>query len=85
MIYKARLTRQSSMLTELVYIPTFKTCYNFNNAVLVMIGKLRGVYFLVVQTTHVCLTMFLFSLLGRSQLSWTVFSSSSGEIDWVLP
>lgn len=32
-----------------------------------------------------CLTVFLFSLLGWSQLSWTAFSSSSSEIDWVLP
>jgi serine/threonine protein kinase len=40
---------------------------------------------LVVQTIHVCLTMLMFSLLGWSQLSRTIFSSSFGEIDWLLP
>jgi len=38
-----------------------------------------------VHTIQVCLTMFLFSLLGRSQLPWKVFSSSFSEIDWLLP
>ena len=53
--------------------------------VIIYDGKIKRCLYLGLQTIHVCLNMFLFSLLGWSQLSRTVFSSSFSKIDWLLP